>query len=138
MVRKAKKLIKVPLVIPGVAMMLFVVIIFYLETTRDTVNVAGYETKIDSIYIDYNLGRGGFEYKDNYVISTDAVLIKNPCGSSVWQTHGPIIDFDSEPHEYSFGDLETPFLMFKNEKSDTINIIKEGCKMSFLLLREYD
>ncbi|MEQ8715839.1 MAG: hypothetical protein RIC80_22690 [Cyclobacteriaceae bacterium] len=117
--------------IPLLIFLFSVLVIFYLELNRDNVVVASYERKIDSVRIENNLGRGGFEYKEGHVINTDAILIFNPCDSNIWRSHGPLIDFDSVPHKYTFGDLACPFLMFKKAQNDTINVLKDGCLLQF-------
>lgn len=77
------------------------------------------------------LNRGGIIIHKKYVLDGDASLIFNPCNDSIWLSHGPIIDFNDEPHEYTLSDLAYPFTISKKKNTDTLVVNKNGCVMYF-------
>jgi hypothetical protein len=83
----------------------------------------------------YSYLRGAVFYDRNSYINTSARLIGNDSLSKdIWKSNGPIIDFDATPHEFTLDDLEMPYLLYKKKNSDTINVIKDGFEIKFLIL----
>ncbi len=94
--------------------------------------------KIDSTLIsgdeNYGLLRGAVFFKSGYFIDTSARLIENNCGFNSWKSNGPVVDFNSLPHEYTLDDLGLPFVVYKDANNDTIFVKKSGCLLKFILM----
>jgi hypothetical protein len=83
----------------------------------------------------YGYLRGAIFYDRNSYINTSARLIGNDSLSKdIWKSNGPMIDFDATPHEFTLDDLEMPYSLYKKKNSDTINVIKNGFELKFLIL----
>lgn len=77
--------------------------------------------------------RGAVFYKKGYFIDTSAKLIENNCGFNSWESNGPIVDLNKDPHECTLDDLGLPYVVYKEANSDTLHIKKDGCILKFLL-----
>ncbi|NJM14990.1 MAG: hypothetical protein HC896_06060 [Bacteroidales bacterium] len=96
-----------------------------------------YKMKIDTTKIvgneRYGALRGAIFFKKGYFIDTSAKLVENRCNYNKWVTNGPVIDLNSESHEYTLDDLGLPFIVYKKANSDTLNVVKDGCNLKFLI-----
>jgi len=78
--------------------------------------------------------RGGLFYEKNKFLSTSAKLIdKNPIDKKLWDSHGPLFDFDNNPHHYTLDDLSFPYILSKQSDNDTIVVIKNGITLKFIM-----
>jgi hypothetical protein len=105
-------------------------------SNRITVN---FDYKVDSININGTSNykdRGGILFNEKFVINTSAKWIEDDCGYKNWESNGPIIDFDSLPHEYTLDDLGVPYIIFKESNNDTLHVIKDDCSFKFLLITD--
>ena len=76
--------------------------------------------------------RGAVFYEKNKFVATDATLIgNNPINKKFWKGHGPEVDFNNIPHQYSLYDLDFPYILWKLPNNDTINIIKGNLHFKF-------
>lgn len=95
------------------------------------------EMKIDPNYIigdeKYGLLRGAVFYKKGHFIDTSAKLVENNCNYVNWQSNGPLIDLNTEPHKYTLDDLGLPYMVYKKANSDTLYVEKKGCLLKFLI-----
>ena len=95
------------------------------------------QMKIDSTRITgnekYGMLRGAVFYKKEYFIGKSAKLIENNCEFNSWESNGPIIDLNSKPHDYTLGDLGLPYIVYKKANTDTLNVVKDGFNLKFLL-----
>jgi hypothetical protein len=99
--------------------------------------IVRFGTEVKQTEIDVIPNRGGIFINDTLVINSSAELIsENPDCSRIWRSHGPIIDFDTIPHQYTLGDMSIPYELSKNENCDTIIIKKDGYELKFLLIEE--
>lgn len=99
---------------------------------------ADFKTEIKPIELNgsesYGGLRGGLFYEKNKFLCTSAKLIdNNPIERSLWDSHGPLVDFDNIPHHYSLDDLSLPFILSKQSDNDTIIVIKNGITIKFIL-----
>lgn len=101
----------------------------YLPVTKDE------EIKLISITGREHFGvlRGAVFIEMNKFISSSAPLITNHCQDEIWESHGPIVDFNNEPHHYTLDDLAYPYSLYKKINSDTIYVVKEKCLLQFKL-----
>ncbi len=82
----------------------------------------------------YGYLRGAIFYERNSYINTSVRLFGNDSLSKdIWKSNGPIIDFDASPHRFTLDDLEMPYSLYKKKNSDTINVIKDGFELKFLM-----
>lgn len=100
--------------------------------------VYGYENTGDKLQQIFNFTGfrdfGAVFYDRKKYINTSARLVGNDSLSKdIWKSNGPIIDFDDKPHEFTLDDLEMPYSLYKKKNSDTINVIKDGFELKFLM-----
>ncbi len=133
---KKRELIKVPPKIIGLIIIFlitfFIGLIIY---PYEQPNVVGYNTKVKLVIIDAPQRGGGIFINDSLVISSGCKLLYQPQSFAGWATHGPIIDFDTIPHQYTLGDLAVPYELSKKENCDTILVNKDGHELRFLLFK---
>lgn len=78
--------------------------------------------------------RGALFYKKNWFIDKGALLVgNNPVDKKLWDSYGPAIDLNSEPHHYTLGDLKLPFIVSKQANSDIILVKKDSLTFKFKL-----
>ncbi|HRP34110.1 MAG TPA: hypothetical protein PKV73_19570 [Agriterribacter sp.] len=142
---KKKWIIKVPfkiVIIIIIVMITFFSIVISIgnRVTKNYIK-ATFETEIPLSHItlnrEYGYLRSAIFYKKNHYISTSANLIgENIFDRNIWQSNGPIIDFDTIPYVYSLDDLKAPYRLFKKANNDTINVIKGQYIIKFLLTKD--
>ena len=117
----------------------FVLMILISNHTAKKYLEASYVDQIDTTFITGHDYFGAFRaavfFKKNTFISTDAILIENKSRYNKWKSNGPIIDFNSDPHSYTLGDLGLPYTIFKRANSDTLLVEKDGYTLKFLMIR---
>jgi hypothetical protein len=104
----------------------------YVEATLST------EIPLTQITLHKGYGylRGAVFYNENNYINTSARFIGgNAFDKNIWKSNGPIVDFDTIPYEYTLDDLEFPYYLYKRKNSDTINVIKDGSDLRFLITK---
>ncbi len=120
----------------------FMIIIFIVLIRRDNKRISTYimvnhKMKIDSINItgneiNYGLTRGAIFFKEVYYIKTSSKLVENKDNYNKWQ-YEPIISFNPNPPEHRLFDLGFPFIIYKKANNDTLNVIKDGYNLKFLI-----
>lgn len=82
----------------------------------------------------YGSLRGGLFYEKNKFLSTSAKFIfNNSIDKNIWKSHGPLIDFNNNPHHYTLDDLSFPYIISKQADNDTIVVIKNGISIKFTM-----
>ncbi|MDY0336147.1 MAG: hypothetical protein RBR47_14430 [Bacteroidales bacterium] len=115
----------------GIILFVFVGFIFLIILTNHQAGKyvkLNHQMRIDSTLITgnekYGALRGAVFYKKEHFISTSAKLLSNPCNYDIWKSHGPLIDFNNEPHNYTLDDLRLPYIVFKASNNDTLFVEK--------------
>jgi hypothetical protein len=137
-----KNLIKLPksaIVIIVVAIVsLFVLIVCISNKSTAKYIEADFNTEIKPTELNgsetYGILRGGLFYEKNKFLSTSAKFIfNNSIDKNIWESHGPLIDFNNNPHHYTLDDLSLPYIISKQADSDTIIVIKNGIPLKFTM-----
>lgn len=136
--RQKRDLIKVPdKVIVAIVLLLvlfFIGLVIIGNLTKMPIEV-DYSTEISRVFIETPQNRGGILIKDTLVVNSGCRLLFQINDFQGWATHGPIIDFDTIPHQYTLGDLAVPYELSKKENCDTIFVYKDGYELRFFLLK---
>jgi hypothetical protein len=133
-----KDLMKVPKTVVVAIVSLFVLsflgLIIVGNLIKEPIEI-GYSTGISRVLIEVPQNRGGIFINDALVVNSGCRLLYQIDGFQGWATHGPIIDFDTIPHQYTLGDLAIPYELSKKENCDTIVVYKDDYQLRFLLLK---
>ncbi|MBN2612906.1 MAG: hypothetical protein JXB00_15225 [Bacteroidales bacterium] len=115
----------------------FIILIMISNKQASNYVALSFEMKLDSIEISgdekYGNLRGAIFFKKDYYIATSARFIGDDCDYNNWIYNGPNIDLNTKPHKYTLDDLGLPFLVYKMANNDTLQIIKNGCLIKFLI-----
>ena len=134
---------KVITIIIIVIVSLFVFFIYMSNKSAVKYIEADFKTEIKPIELNgsetYGNLRGGLFFEKNKFLSTSAKLIVNsPIDRSLWESHGPLVDFDNISHHYTLDDLSLPFFISKQSDNDTITVTKNGITLKFIMDLTHD
>lgn len=136
--KQKRDLIKVPKKIIIAIVLLFVFFFIGLIIIGNLIKMpieVDYSTGISRSLINAPQNRGGIFINDTLVVNSGCSLLYQTDDFHGWATHGPIIDFDTIPHQYTLGDLAVPYELSKKENCDTIIVYKDSYELRFLLLK---
>lgn len=99
---------------------------------------AGFATEIKPVMVDgkkhFGSLRASIFYEENKFINSSAELVgNNPVDKELWDSHGPVVDLNNLPHQYTIGDMALPYMISKQANNDTIVVIKNNIKFRFKL-----
>lgn len=143
-VKMRKRIFKIPVktvVTIVILQVIFFVIVFLVGNQKASKYVkTEIKTQIPKVYVtgneNYGALRGAVFFSRDSFISTSATLIGDIKNVDIWKSHGPIIDLDTIPHQYTLDDLALPYELSKDENCNTIIIKKDGYELKFLLIEE--
>lgn len=137
-----RDLIKLPKSAIGIIVIaivsLFVLIVYISNKNTAKFIEADFNTEIKPVELNgsetYGSLRGGLFYEKNKFLSTSAKLIFDDSKDKIiWKSHGPLVDFDNNPHHYTLDDLSFPYIISKQADNDTIVVIKNGIPIKFIM-----
>jgi len=116
-----------------IVVILFIVSIIIENKKAENNVVATSATEIPFVEIIYGPSRGSICFSKNNFISSSAKLIDIDALNYDFWGRVPIMSLNTEPYQYRLDNLNVPYYLFKEKDNDTINVIKNGIKIRFVM-----